>query len=107
MNKDFDRDSVNNRADEDLDYTFKNVMKGKENSRTLSIVSLVLAVLSVAFSIFVPVCGLVTGVGAIVCGGLSRKNIGYFDRLSLFGIFGAIFSIVFASTVLLIKMLLT
>ena len=66
-----------------------------------------LAALSVAFSMFIPIGGIVTGVGAIVFGALSRRNIGYFDRPSLIGIFGAIFSIVFSLTVLLIKALLT
>lgn len=107
MNKDFDRDSVGNQSDESSDYAFKNVMKGKENSRTFSIVSLVLAALSVAFSMFIPIGGIVSGVGAIVFGALSRRNIGYFDRPTLIGIFGAIFSIVFSLTVLLIKSLLT
>ncbi len=107
MNKDFDRDSVNNQTDDNPDYAFKNVMKSRENSRAFSIVSLVLAALSVAFSMFIPIGGIVTGVGAIVFGALSRRNIGYFDRPSLIGIFGAIFSIVFSLTVLLIKALLT
>ena len=106
MKKDFDRDSVN-QTDDSSDYAFKNVMKSGGNGRAFSIVSLVLAALSVAFSMFIPVCGVCTGVGAIVFGALSRRNIGYFDKPSLIGIFGAIFSIVFSLTVLLLKALLT
>lgn len=92
---------------EQPDYAYMNVMRGKENSRSLSVASLLLAVASLICSFLLPILGVITGGGAIVTGAISRKNIGYFDRPTLFGIFGAIFSILFSLTVIIIKRILT
>ena len=76
---------------------YKNVLKTKENRRTLSVISLAIAVLSVLL-LFIPWLGLLFSIAAIATGVFSRRNLGYFDKLTLsaliISIFGFVFSIV-------------
>ena len=87
------------------DYAYKKVMPKKQNRRTWSVVSLALAVLSVLL-FRVPWAGLILGLLAVGCAALSRKNLGYFDKLSLAGLIIGIFGIVFALSGLLLSKLL-
>ena len=107
MANEYNEESVKNETEnQQPDYAYMNVMRGKENSRALSVASLLLAVVSLICSFLVPVLGIICGGGAIVTGAISRKNIGYFDKLTLFGLFAAIFSVLFSITVIIIKNLL-
>ena len=97
MNNQYNEEAkVNNdSAESESEYVYKTVIKNKENRRTWSVASLILAVLSV-LSVFVSWLSLIFGglsVGAAV---VSRKNLGYFDKISLAGIIIGIFGIVFA-----------
>lgn len=86
----------NDEASEEVsEYTYKNVMKTKQNRRTWSVISIALAVLAVAFLWVCPV-SLGMAIASIVCALISRKNLGYFDKLSLAGLFVGIFGIVFS-----------
>lgn len=91
-----DEAKVNNeKENSEGEYVYKSVIKNKENRRTWSVTSLALAVLSV-LSLFVPALSLVFGLLSVGAGALSRKNLGYFDRISLAGIIVGIFGCVFA-----------
>lgn len=91
--------------EEDKEYAYKNVIKDKQHRRTWSVVSLALSIISIILSMtFVTVCswiGLVLALGSVGCAIISRKNIGYFDKLSIAGIIVAIFGVMFAITGLL------
>lgn len=97
MNNQYNEEAkVNNDSTEsEGKYVYKSVIKNKENRRTWSVASLVLAVLSV-LSLFVSWLGLTLGLLSACAGVVSRKNLGYFDKLSLAGIIIGIFSCVFA-----------
>ncbi|MBP3401948.1 MAG: DUF4190 domain-containing protein [Clostridia bacterium] len=94
FNENFENDSQN--PSKESEYVYKNVMGGKQNKRTWSIISLILAIASVPFCA-VPIVGLILGLLSIGAAIYSRKCIGYFDGFSLaglmIGIFGAVFSV--------------
>lgn len=80
---------------EENEYAYKTVMDGKVKTRTLSVISVALAALSVILC-FIEEVGIALGLASIVMAIVSRKNLGYFDKLSLGGLIGAIFGIVFS-----------
>lgn len=96
-NNGFDEETkINNEASEGSgEYAYKNVLKTKQNRRTWSVISLALAILAIVF-VWLPWVGVVLALASIVCGLISRKNLGYFDNLSLAGIFVGIFGVVFS-----------
>ena len=77
------------------DYVYKTVIKNKQNRRTWSVVSLGLAVVSV-LSFSLSWFSLIFGVLSVGAAIVSRKNLGYFDKLSLAGIIVGIFGVVFS-----------
>ena len=97
MSKEFNEDQINNAEDSSGgdEYTYKKVIKDKQQRRTWSVGSIILAVLSLVF-LFWPWVSLVLGIGSAVAAAVSRKNLGYFDKLSLAALIIAIFGIVFA-----------
>lgn len=97
MKKKFDEKSKTSAGEKnESDYAFKSVIKKDlTNRRTISVVSLILAVLSVLF-FRIPWVGLVLAILSVGGAGWSRKNIGYFDRISLAAIIVGIFGVVFA-----------
>lgn len=76
-------------------YVYKKVLPNKQNRRTWSLASLVLAILSLLLVYFSWI-SLILGIGAVACALISRKNLGYFDKMTLAGIIIAIFGLVFA-----------
>ena len=78
-------------------YVYKNVIKNKEQRRTWSVGALALSILSVSLS-FLPWLGLVLGLASVGAGVISRKNLGYFDKLTLAALIVAIFGVVFSIT---------
>ena len=97
FNNEFDEETkTDNEASEASgEYAYKNVLKTKKNRRTWSVISLALAILAIEF-IWFPWVGVVFALASIVCALISRKNLGYFDKLSLAGIFVGIFGVVFS-----------
>ena len=97
MKKKFDEKSKSSAEEKnESDYAFKSVIKkDMTNRRTISVVSLVLAVLSVLF-FRIPWVGLVLAILSVGGAGWSRKNLGYFDKISLAAIIVGIFGVVFA-----------
>ena len=78
-------------------YVYKKVIKNKEQRRTWSVGALALAILSLSLSFF-PWVGLVLGLASAGAGLISRRNLGYFDKLSLVALIIAIFGVVFSIT---------
>ena len=97
MNTEFNEQSAANAEQdgENDNYVYKNVLQDKQHRRTWSVVSLALSILSILLVYFSWV-GLILSVAAIACAAVSRKNIGYFDKLSLFGLIIGIFGTVFS-----------
>ena len=96
MNNQFnDEFNTSNDSVTENEYAYKAVVGKKENRRTLSIISLVFAILSIA-CLFIPWLALVFSLVAIVIGSISRKNLGYFDRITLAGLIIGIFGFVFS-----------
>ena len=87
----------NGSGDSEGEYVYKTVIKSKENRRTLSVASLGLSILSI-LTVMVSWLSLIFGLLSVGAGIISRKNLGYFDKLTLagiiIGIFGFVFSIV-------------
>ena len=85
----------------DVEHIYKSVNTGKQNSRLFSIISLVLSAASVLCCLM-PALGILLGLAAIFCGLYSRRNIGYFDGLSVGGIITSIFGVVFSVAVMIL-----
>ena len=109
MNNEFSEETkdTTETGESEQKYAFNSVLKKNPNKRTWSVLSIVLAALSVIFSIPFPVAGLILAVLAIGSAIFSRLNLTYFDKLSLagliVGIFGVVFSVVglFVSDILI------
>ena len=100
MSKDFDKEANTTREENsgEQNYAFKNVLKKNPNKRTWSVVSIVLAGLSILL-LPIPilrVASIVLALLAIGAAVLSRVNLGYFDKLSLAGLIISIFCSVFS-----------
>ena len=99
MSQDYNEDLKNNQQDssQESEYAYKNVIGEKPKKRTWSVVSFVLSLVSLIVCSITPIVGIILGLFSIGCAIFSRKNIGYFDGLSLaglmIGIFGAVFSL--------------
>ena len=84
--------------EENSDYAYKSVIKkDKTSRRTWSVISLIFAVLSI-LTLYFSWVSLVIGAVAVGCAAVSRKNLGYFDKISLAGIIIGIFGMVFSLT---------
>ena len=104
-NKEFDEVSNDNNnsqpgSGDEKEYAYKSVMRNKENSRTFSLVSLILSIISIVCCC-TPWISLLLSVLAVVFAVFSRKNLGYFDGLSIAGLVVGIFGCVFAFMTLL------
>ena len=95
MREEFDNEEKNEASEND--YVYKSVMEGKAKSRSWSVASFVVSIASLLCCSFISWVGVVLSTLAITFAINSRKNIGYFDGLSLagliIGIFGAVFSV--------------
>ena len=101
MQNHFDEEEkVNNQeSEDDSDYAYKNVIKEakvKTNRRTLSVIALLLAILSVAFFWAPWWISLTLSFASVILAIVSRKILSYFDTIALTAIFIAIFGVVFA-----------
>ena len=75
----------------------RSVNSGKTQSRAWSVAALVLGIFSILCCCSYLVAG-ICGILAIVTAIVSRKNLGYFDGLSIAGLIIAIFGLVFVVT---------
>ena len=97
MKKEFNEEPINNAETSNVgeEYAYKKVIRDKHQRRTWSVGSIILSVLSIVFR-FWPWVSLVLGAGSAGAAAVSRKNLGYFDKISLASLIIAIFGIVFA-----------
>ena len=97
MNNQFNEETkVNNEpGNTESEFTYKAVINKKENRRTLSIISLAFAVLSILL-LFIPWLSLIFSLVAVGTGAFSRRNLGYFDGFTLAGLIVGIFGFVFS-----------
>ena len=89
------------------EFIYKKVMLDKKNSRAWSLASLAMSIVALLCCCFIDWLGMVFSTVAIVFALISRKNIGYFDRLSLAGIIVGIFGIVFGIAGIVLSRLLS
>ena len=85
----------NNGPFEGEEYLYKKVMLDKRTSRAWSVASITLSVVSLLCCCLVDWLGILLSALAILFAIISRKNIGYFDGLSLAGLIVGIFGVVF------------
>lgn len=98
MNKEFNEEfKAGAEESEESGYVYKQVMNKNEKKRTWSVVALVLAILSLALCYFSWV-GLVFGLISVVFAVVSRRHLGYFDKITLTALILAIFGVVFSLT---------
>jgi len=84
---------------------YKDVMEVKSKSRLWSVIAIALAVISLSLCLLVYWLGIIFGVASIMAIFISRKSLGYFDRISIFALIIAIFGTIF-SVILLIASLI-
>ena len=91
-NEGFAENEVNT---EESEFAYKKVLGVKSNTRLYSVISICLSILSVIL-FFLPIGGIICGVLGILFAIFSRKNLGYFDNISLWGLIVGIFGLVFS-----------
>lgn len=98
MSKEFNEESKTQGEElgTDSEYVYKKVINNKEQRRTWSVVSILLAVLSVVLCYF-SWAGLILGLASVGAAVIFRIKLGYFDKLSLVALILAIFGVVFAA----------
>ena len=100
MQNHFDEEEkVNNQeSEDDSNYAYKKVIKEtkiKANRRTLSVIALLLAILSVAFFWAPWWISLTLSLASVIVAIISRKILSYFDTIALTAIFIAIYYALF------------
>lgn len=95
-----------NRKEESTEneYAYKAVMNGKVKTRLWSIISLLLGSLSLILC-FAGWVGLGFSIAAAAMAIVSRKSLGYFDKLTLSGIIVSIFGFVFSVAMIIVNSL--
>ena len=99
---DENKNNQNTDGKEGEDFLYKTVMDGKEKSRVWSVASIAIAAASLLCCVF-PYPAILLGALAIVFALFSRRNIGYFDGLAIFGLIIGIAGIVFGAGGLLLS----
>jgi hypothetical protein len=84
------------------EYVYRMVMDGKTPTRLWSIISLVLSIVAMALCYFGWV-GMSFGILGLVIAFVSRKMLGYFDKITLSSIIVAIFAIVFSMAMVILR----
>ena len=83
------------------DYAFQTLLRnGRPKTLGFSVASLVVGIMSVVCC-FLGWSGIVLGIGAIVFSLISRKQLGYFDGMSVAGLILGIFGFVFGVSILI------
>jgi hypothetical protein len=108
MQTQFDEHSTDHTEEQSgNEYAYKTVIKkDMKNRRTVSVISLIIAVLSLLLFLFSWV-SLILGLASVGGAAFSRKNLGYFDKLSIAAIIVGIFGVVFAISGIIFKDILT
>ncbi len=92
----------NNTTPDEEEYVYRTVMDGKTPTRLWSVISLVLSAIAMALCYF-GWWGISFGIAGIVMAIVSRKKLGYFDKITLGSIILAIFAVVFSIAMLILR----
>lgn len=92
----------NNTMPDEEEYVYKTVIDGKKPTRLWSVISLVSSVLAMALCYF-GWFGMSFGILGLAMAVVSRKKLGYFDKITLGSIILAIFAVVFSVAMLIFK----
>ena len=84
---------------------FDRIMLERNKSRAWSVASLTLSVFSI-LCCCISIASIALGVFAIICAVISRKNLGYFDGLSIAGLIVGIFGVIFGATSIVASLVL-
>ena len=76
-------------------FAYRSVLGKNQNSRLYSVISVCLSALSLILE-FIPWLAFISGALGILFAIISRKNLGYFDNISLVGLIMGIFGTVFS-----------
>ena len=111
MGSEWNNDEFENNQSEDgggfeayreQEYAFQTLMRnGRPKSFGLSVAALIMGVMSLFCSLF-GWAGVILGVAAIVFSIMSRRRLGYFDKMSIAGLVLGIFGFVFGASVLIL-----
>lgn len=97
-----------NGAEGDLfEGVLRDVMEVKSKSRLWSVISMFLAVVSLSLCLLVYWLGIIFGVASILAIFISRKSLGYFDRISVFSLIIAIFGTIFSLLLLIASLIIS
>lgn len=86
---------------------YRDVMEVKSKSRLWSVIALFLALLSLSLCLLVYWLGIIFGVSSILAILISRKSLGYFDRISIFSLIIAIFGTIFSVLLLIVSLVIS
>jgi hypothetical protein len=90
----------NNAMPDEGEYVYKTVMDGKAPTRLWSVISVTLSVIALALC-FLGWWGIGFSVLGLAMAIVSRKSLGYFDKITLTSIIVSIFATVFSVAVLI------
>ena len=99
--------SSQNEAENDLfSEVYKDALEIKSKSRLWSVIALFLAVVSLSLCILVYWLGMIFGLTSILAILISRRSLGYFDRISVFSLIIAIFGTMFSVLLLIASIII-
>jgi hypothetical protein len=90
-----------NRYQNEQEYAFQMVTRnGKPKTKGWAVASMVLGIISVVCCCF-GWSGILLGVGAVILAIVSRRNLGYFDGMTIAGLILGIFGFVFGTMIVI------
>ena len=92
-------------SDKKEQIDFDRIMLERNKSRAWSVASLTLSICSI-LCCCISIASIALGVFAIICAVISRKNLGYFDGLSIAGLIVGIFGVIFGATSIVASLVL-
>lgn len=103
QNSSFEQNRENQNEKDVFGGIYKEVMDVKSKSRLWSVIALIFAVLSLSLCILVYWLALIFGIVSIMAIFISRKSLGYFDRITVFSLIMAIFGTIFSFLLLIVS----
>lgn len=90
-----------NYQNDDSRYAYETISSfGRPKTLAWSVVAMITGILSLAFALF-GWAAAALGIIAVICSAVSRKTLGYFDKMSVVGLVFGIFGLVSGTAVLL------
>ena len=86
---------------DEAEYAYKTVIEKGTKSRSWSAAALIFGIISILCCYFYTFA-IIAGLAAIAFSFISRRNLGYYDNLSIAGIITAIFGVVFSIAMIIV-----